>query len=325
MTSTYVVAAHVLLAVGLFLIINWIGSHSLALGYLQLSLFPRADEAPAFNLVFRVLTPVVYIVIVSAGLYLVGLDAFTKNVFLVVLYYFIIRLAFNVLVGRSRLLNWPLQFVYLILSTTLAYLAYKYLITQRTHLLPDFASMANELWVVIFAFVYLLFNRVRLPTTATERRKQTYLHHRYALYRSRYGELIASKTQDAKTEALIYAVMIYEAFNRPKLYRGIEHLLFRFGRATTLGVMQVRTTAAISDWESVGLGADIIVREYRNAMADEGLRRDIEKVSDSESRRAYQERRVIRAVLLKYNPSQLYASEVERLYGMVRKAFYPGI
>ena len=64
-----ITTAHILLAALLFLLVNWIGKHSIAAGYTQLSLFAKADEAPAFNVVFRALAPTVFLILSASLLY----------------------------------------------------------------------------------------------------------------------------------------------------------------------------------------------------------------------------------------------------------------
>jgi hypothetical protein len=44
-----VVLIDLALAIILFFVVNWIGEHSSSFGYLQLSILPRMDQAPAFN------------------------------------------------------------------------------------------------------------------------------------------------------------------------------------------------------------------------------------------------------------------------------------
>jgi hypothetical protein len=39
----------ILLGIGLLCTVNWIGKHSYSLGYTELPLFVRREEAPAFN------------------------------------------------------------------------------------------------------------------------------------------------------------------------------------------------------------------------------------------------------------------------------------
>lgn len=54
-----VIGIQISLGILLFFIINWIGKHSYSIGYISISIFVRAEEAPAFNYIVRVLTPVV--------------------------------------------------------------------------------------------------------------------------------------------------------------------------------------------------------------------------------------------------------------------------
>src|SRR5260370_42595380 len=187
--------------------------------------------------------------------------------------------------------------------------------------------MANQIWVVIAGFIYLLFNKVRLATAGTEKRKRDYINHRYQRFREKYGTLVSSKTKDPALEALIYSVMIYENFNRPKIYRVVEGFLFRIGFAQTLGIMQVRSTSPIIDFESVSRGSDLIVKEYWAAF----------EVEDAESKRLYErigsagpelykrsrEPAAMRKALMIYNPSTAYVSEVAALTDIIRRTEYP--
>lgn len=61
-----IVVFHLLLAGVLFFLMNWVGRHaSISVSYYQITYFSRYDEAPAFNVVFRVLAPVVFMIIVE--------------------------------------------------------------------------------------------------------------------------------------------------------------------------------------------------------------------------------------------------------------------
>lgn len=103
---------HFFLGIGLFFLINWIGKHSYSIGYLEISMFIKTEEAPALNFLIRVLTPVVYIILVSTIFYYFGLDKYVWNIFLVNIYYIVFRLLFNLLTNRGLLLNWYRQFIY---------------------------------------------------------------------------------------------------------------------------------------------------------------------------------------------------------------------
>lgn len=264
-----VIVIHVLLAVILFFLVNWLGKHSITAGYIQLSLFARTDEAPAFNFVFRLLVPVVYLVLVAALCYAVGLDFIVDHLWLVALYYVIGRWLFNIAIGRGRLLNWPAQVLMAIFVVSLAYLIYDRFIIGRRNLLPDAANLTNELWLVILIFLYQIANRVTFPRAGTIARKREYLRRVYESAVRRFGATVDSMTSDVRLRTFIYAVLTYENFNRPALYRWLERrALYPLGWASSTGIMQVQATRVLSDEESVRVGARHLMELYESALQE---------------------------------------------------------
>ena len=87
-----ILLTHIILGIGLFFLINWIGKHSYSIGYIEISIFVKTEEAPALNFLIRVLTPIVYIIIVSTTLYYFGLDKYVWNIYFVNIYYIDFRL-----------------------------------------------------------------------------------------------------------------------------------------------------------------------------------------------------------------------------------------
>jgi len=251
-----VIFVHILLAILLFFIVNWIGRHSITAGYLQLSLFSRADEAPAFNFLFRVLAPVVYLILVAALFYAIDLDIFVTEIYLAAVYYVIFRLLFNVILERGPLLNWSSQAVVGIATCSPAYFTDRHLISKRETLLPDFGTVSNELWIIVLIFLYQTANNVTLSSEGTDRRKRRYLTTRYQNFQRRYHGVIAAEAPDSpQIQRVAFAVLIYETFNRPAVYRAIEsYVLFPLRLSKSLGPMQVQTDRHLSDEESVRLG-----------------------------------------------------------------------
>ena len=68
-----------LLAIVEFLVINWQGKYSISSGYYQISFVRNVEEAPLFNKIFRILAPTVFLVLVVAGLYSIGLDGYVRG------------------------------------------------------------------------------------------------------------------------------------------------------------------------------------------------------------------------------------------------------
>jgi hypothetical protein len=309
---------HSLMAIGLFYIVNWVGKHSLSFGYMQLSVFSKTDEAPAFNYFFRIVAPLVYILLVSSILYSLGLDPVVQDIYRVVIYYFVFRLFFNLSFDRALLLNWKSELLILLTSTFAAYQLYDKIISTKQRLIPDFNTIANELWVVILIFLYGVLNNVRISSKGTEKRKGNYLKYFYNIFKNKYGGIVESKVKDKTLEALIYAIMIYESFNRPRIVRGIERLLFRFGKSKTLGIMQVTTDRKISDEESVEIGIDKILNDYTASYQEISKKHPDWKISMIQ----YE---ALSETVLKYNRSAQYLDEVLTLHEIILDKFYPEV
>jgi hypothetical protein len=297
---------HAALAVSLFYLINWLGRHSA--GYVALSVFVRGDEAPALNFMLRVCSPTVYIILVGSLLYAVGMDQLVHNLHFAVLYYLVFRLLWNILWERARLLNWPLEIARGAMTFLLALAAYKYILVAKRNVVPDFSNIANDLWLLIAIFIYEALNRMRLSDTGTLARKMAYLDRVFSQYEGRYGVLIGQKAQQIELRALIYGILIMEAFNRPHLIRWIERAMPRFGRARTLGLMQVRSENPISDDQSVELGVSKLVGDWKA---------EVQRAGDMMPATALASSVILyelsRKVAARYNRDDMYVSEVMRL------------
>ena len=145
-----VVLIHIVLAVILFYLVNWIGNHTrpLDLGYTNISITIHDDTAPLFNYFFKVLAPVVYLIVLISIFQLTGLDAINQNIYLVVVYYWIYRFLYVAFRGRLQLLNWWLQIIYWISSIGLAVWVYS-LVDKLDSILPNPVSLLEELWILI--------------------------------------------------------------------------------------------------------------------------------------------------------------------------------
>jgi hypothetical protein len=278
-----------------------------------MSILVKADEAPAFNFLYRAFSPVAFITVASAILYKTDQEWLVQDIYLVVVYYFLFRILFNLITGRGLLLNWMTQAAYVLVSVPVSYYVYDKLIIHKEFLFPTAKELGSAVWLAIVAYAYYTFNNVKLSDERTKARKANYLNNRYSKYRSIYGAIIEEKSETKQQEALIYAVLIYEAFNRPKVYRIMENIIFRIGLAKTLGIMQVTTSNFIDDEESVRLGATKIVSDHLKAK----LKVEARPYGGGSWA-------IRREVLELYNPDREYISEVDRIYDEIMTKYYPG-
>lgn len=214
-----------LAAVVLFFIVNWIGSKSISVGYIQLSTSIAEDSSPAFNFLFKVIAPPVYLVLYATICQTSNANWLNVNCYLLVIYYWAFRGLFILATGKCRLTNWITFGLYALFSIGISYGIYKVL-NDVDKILPDPKDLLNQLWLLIIIFLYNILNKMEFGRDRTIRRKESYLSRQFMVFNTKYGSLVHSKCQNEFLEAIVFAIMIYENFNRPRVVRWIEYARF---------------------------------------------------------------------------------------------------
>ena len=315
---------HVLLAGLLFFLVNWVGGHSISSGYHQISLFEKVEDAPAFNVLFRVIAPLVFMILTAAIWYTFGLDDFVRNYYTITIYYFLLRWLFNVLVGRALLIHWWRQLALALVTVMLSVGVYRAVLTSRTLLLPDPKQLRDQLWIIVILFLYHVVNRVS-PIGGHDyvARRAAYVRAKYKAFRARFGDIVTAETQEQPLEVLAYAVLMYESFNRPPIYQFIEsYILYPMGLSRTFGPMQFRSTTRLSADESVTLGIRKLKRDFA-ASNVEVYGPEVE--SGGTSGNWWDRKKVIDMTARKYNIRSDYAHKVSGLFDQIADRYYPDL
>jgi hypothetical protein len=315
---TLIIITHIALAITLFFGVNLLGQHTPSnLGYYQLTTFLETEEAPAFNFVIRVLTPTVFIILVSAFLYSLKLDRFTANIYLVSTYYVSFRTIFNLAINRSRLINWPKYILYSLSIVALSYFTYKKFIVTKSNILPDFNNMANELWIIIVIFLYNFINNIRPSDKNAQKRKDRYVDIQFGTINRKYSPIITKQTDNLRLRQIALAIIIYESFNRPKLFRLVEYLNHFFNRKPhTLGIMQFTTIKFIGDKESVRLGTKKLIEDFIL------LKTEFLQDNDMYGTDEYKDESYQRKLIEKFNPELTYSYEILQLADDINMKYF---
>lgn len=135
----------IILGIILFFTVNFIGKYSKGFGYSEIKFDIHSDELVGFNFILRILTPVVFTILVSSAFFYFKWDYLVTNIYLLVVYSFAFRTLWNLVHNRTQLINWYAQIGYASLAIAATYLAYEHLILPKTPLFPDLETIANEL------------------------------------------------------------------------------------------------------------------------------------------------------------------------------------
>lgn len=344
----YLLFVHACLASLLFLAVQWISRHSGWWGYKEIGLAEEEDGAPAHNVVFRVLAPLVFSTVTAALWYALKLDWVVQDYYQVTVLYIAGRLAVVLLLGQARLVRWGRQAITSGATIALAFGLYEGLLRHRRNLLPDPANLTNELWIVVILFLYQTSNRVQWPGASPEQLARRYVSRRFIQYQRRYGQILEQELPDLSVRVLAYAVMIYESFNRPPVVQWIERsVLARFRNITSLGPMQVRTSEKLSAEDSVRAGAQLLRGAFEAALqktvspqSDNGAHeRDSAQLSSSapghqvaetapaldlaHQHQVYSRGEIRALALSRYNIRSDYPQAVERVYAQLILEHFP--
>jgi hypothetical protein len=267
-TSWSLFGMHVVLAIALFFLVNWIGKHAVDFGYISTTLFEEPNESVALNFFIRALSPAVFIILVSVGFVAVGEPAYRLGIVMVAPYYYVVRAAIIFLLNRHRLVSWPRYVGHAVFGIGAAALAYRYLILPNRSLIPNLETAGNELWLAMLAFLYAVANKIPLSSGPGARRRNAFVTTHYVMARRDFGEIISSKIKDDLLKLLAYSVLVYEDYCRPPAIRAVERIAW-WKQVRTTGIMQVSWEGALTDEESVNKGLDILLASWERYSHEE--------------------------------------------------------
>ncbi len=287
------IVIHFSLAALLFIIQNWIGSRSYSKGYIRFSLLDDKNEALSLNFVLKVFGPIVYLIIVVAIFQYLNNTEITNNIINVVYYYLGIRILFIFLYERALIVNWARIIFHYASIVLVSIIIYMNFIDSVETLLPDFSEIKNEIWILILLFLYQIGNgvdekQISNPLYEPEQaflpelknRKKKYIIKKHKKLQSEYEQIISEISNNNNSfNLIIYAILIFENFNRPRIVRWVERVWVRISNNNvTQGIMQVSSNKEISDKKSVINGTKNLYENYKKYLQQEYAYNTFQKV-----------------------------------------------
>ncbi len=210
-------------------------------------------------------------------------------------------------------MNWYRQILYWISIITISYFSYTEIIYKKENILPDLETISNELWIIILIFLFHTLNKIRISSDKSIKRKENYLKSRLSKFKEEYSDLVNDKIDNDKLKSIVYAIMIYEDFNRPKAARLVENVRFKLTRKKhSLGLMQVQTTEFIDDRKSVELGLYKLLNAYSRILKNMRLDKK-ETIEILLSDAWHIELNMEKKIISDYNKDDDYVKEVRML------------
>ena len=265
--------------------------------YGKFSFYPDPEENFAGNFFLKIINPAIYISLVCAMLQHIGCEALCRAAWSILPLYWLIRLIHIAAKNLFLFINWPYELAAALLSLLLGegifFLFLLPLLNTDTPIFIPIEELRNAVWFAIIAYLAkVLWDISKTLLDAKrlypEEKRRRIIQKRYDKFSGKYGgyllELVDSLFPQTHSLlkgnfiCLVYAIMIYEDYNRPCLMRFMERCLKRLfpAREMTLGIMQVKTTVMISDRDSIRLAVEKLLSAFSEETGEAALYRAIE-------------------------------------------------
>ena len=225
MSTVYLFLAQLLLTGLMVICINLFGS--VRRGYVTIDQLLSTTNF-GYNLIYRILSPVIFISFATLALYYFKLQFLVNNLWIISVYYYLINILALLLLRRFELVNKFLYFFIAISSISLAYWVYTIALQYGPKaILPDSSNFRTEWWFIVLAYFYSLLNDFSPNYYIENKRKNTFIYNRYKSLSLKYEKLLIKEVKnDSQLRLIFYSVMITEDVNRPPLLRLVEKTLF---------------------------------------------------------------------------------------------------
>jgi hypothetical protein len=303
-----------IIAIGIFLLVNLFGGIALGLGYTAIHYRYKREINPAFNWIFKIVTPILITIALAVIFYKCNLHEWNRDIWISVVGAWVIRFAYIYIWQRNKLMNMAIFFTQVLISSLLSFWLYTELYSNPTLLFPSRDNMVSELWLIIMLFLYKALDDLKLGEDTSSARKKSYIMDSFNRLNQKYGPLISKLSNSKELELLTYSIAIVENFNRPRVSRLLERLISAFRKQGTYGIMQIKSHKNLSDSESLQLGIQHLNTLYIKVRNASDINRP-KYIDDSNH-----VLRIIERVAWHYNNSPKYSEEVSYIFQLIQKS-----
>lgn len=222
----------------------------------------------------QIIIPSLYTIIIAALV-----PSVKENIFLIVIFEIFIRNFYITNVTNRAHESSAISFIIEnIISIGLSLFVYNYFIGQVDSVIPNPEDIKAFVWFLIIIYLVYLYNLTNKNKVVVEKAKTAKIKTektimQYAKLKNKYANFVKSK--NTLINNLTYAIMIYEDFKTPKVYRNISAYIGAVTKKETkYGIMQIPSYERLSDEESIKITINNFEKELKNTKLKENEKID---------------------------------------------------
>lgn len=270
----------------------------------------RRDMPMTANILINVFAPnIVLVFLYDVYGYLGWIDLLLLPVWVFPLLYFTWRwLLIHVVIDRGTFYNYKYEICMASASMCIALVIYYGLLSRfpdQSHFI-DIDELREELaFAIILAFYsfikYVISDRWKQENVVTEDKIEKYVYSKFDKFFEKFKDSCDINANNRDVWICLFSIMIFEYFNRNRLYRLGEAIMVRIGKKTSVGIMQVQSNQPLSDRQSILLAYD--------KLCEMTEKNEYEQFDESQ----------VYELAIMYNPSEEYAENVTYIYQILNR------
>ncbi len=283
--------------------INIVNYDYISVNYTSFRFSISKDSPTGLNIIIKIFSPAIYIVILSGILYCLNLNYLVTHIYIVTIIYYIIKwIISSIVLNRALLIDWKSEIICFFIACFFSWFIYSIFISKTTQIFISIEELRDGIWLGIITFflgiiIKSIYNYAHLNYDKEKEKIRKYIIKKYKKFQMKYSNIV--KTKNKKIKLLTYSIMIYENYNRPIVIRVFENIKFFITGQASLGIMQVTTQKFITNKESVKMGYKIIKDNYFSIRKKMKLENKLKKV------------------IFMYNKTNKYVEEVLYIYHLL--------
>lgn len=284
---------NVVLAVGLFLLNSWLGRVQYGIPgnpfeYGKFYFESDGEENFSGNFFLKTVNPAIYLSVIAAAIQGRLSDEYINSLWMLIPAFWMLRFLYMVVKNRIIFLNFKYElsacFVSLLLGEGTFFLIIEPLLAEGECIWIPTTEIRDAVWFAIIAYLAktvwdIMRRNFHGDNLYPAEKRQKIINRRYDKFSLKYGALIrnevenqyaVSKEKQGQLICVVYAIMIYEDYNRPAIIRMFEYVM-KFimpKRTMTLGIMQVTSNKLISNKTSIKMAIEKIGRSFLESSED---------------------------------------------------------
>lgn len=233
----------------------WIGY--LLIGLILFLVINFLKERYNFTRIEGLIFSIIFTLIIAGFCSRLGFNKFNDNIFLVLVFKFILELIYDIYFLEEDYFNREDSNVkWAVLEIILMFILNQELINKVDDVFLSGENLKMIVWLFIVGYVYNFYKNnksIIVGVNSTEKsisREKIVVS--YAKLKLNYDEDIVVKSD--KIRLIIYTIMIFNNYKRPAFLRRIDNIIFKVkGTSRKLGIMQVKSKKFITDLDSINI------------------------------------------------------------------------